>query len=105
MIGSDGRSNPTILAPATTAGQFGQFVYLYGPHVFSNDLAMLKEVLITEKLRFGFQVEALNAFNHPIFSPISTVGNSISITSTRFGQTSTALIGPRNLQLRAYLQW
>ncbi len=105
LIGSDGRSNPTILAPATTAGQFGQFVYLYGPHVFSNDLAMLKEVLITEKLRFGFQVEALNAFNHPIFSPISTVGNSISITSTRFGQTSTALIGPRNLQLRAYLQW
>ncbi len=105
LIGSDGRSNPAILAPATTPGQFGALVYLYGPHVFSNDLAMLKEVPIAEKLRFGFQIEALNAFNHPIFSPVPTAGNSISITSTTFGQTSSSLIGPRNLQLRAYLQW
>jgi len=105
LIGSDGRSNPAILAPATTPGQFGSFVYLYGPHVFSTDLAMLKEVFLTEKLRFGFQVEALNAFNHPIFSPVATPGDSINITSTTFGQTSSLSVGPRNLQLRAYLQW
>ncbi|HZS56985.1 MAG TPA: carboxypeptidase-like regulatory domain-containing protein [Bryobacteraceae bacterium] len=105
LIGPDGRANPAILAPATTPGQFGSFVYLYGPHVFSNDFSMSKEVPLTEKLHFGFQVEALNAFNHPIFSPVPTAGNSISITSTTFGQTSSSLIGPRQLQLRAFLQW
>lgn len=105
LIGSDGRANPAILAPSTTPGSFGSFVYLHGPHVFATDLSLSKEIPITEKLHFGFQVEALNAFNHPIFSPVSTVGDSINITSTTFGQTSTALIGPRNLQLRAFLQW
>lgn len=105
LIGPDGRSNPAILAPATTPGQFGEFIYLYGPHLISNDLALSKEVPIFERLHLGFQVEAINAFNHPVFSPISTSGYSVSVTSTTFGQTSSSLVGPRILQLRAYLQW
>ncbi len=105
LIGSDGRANTAILAPATTPGQFGDLIYLYGPHVFTTDFSMLKEVPIKERLHLGFQVEALNAFNHPIFSPVATVGTSVNITSTTFGQTSTALVAPRNLQLRAYIQW
>jgi hypothetical protein len=105
LIGSDGRSNPAILAPNTTPGQFGEFIYLYGPHLVSNDFAMSKEVPIAERLRFGFQVEALNALNHQVFSPISGAGYSVNITSTTFGQTSSLLVGARNLQLRAYLQW
>ena len=109
LIGSDGRSNLQYVSPNTTPGAFGAFVYLYGPSVFSNDLALLKEIPIKENLRFGFQVEALNAFNHPVFSDVAptngTTATTVNVTSTTFGQTSTLLVGPRQLQLRAYLQW
>ncbi len=106
LIGADGRANPQILAPNTNPGTFGSFPYIYGPPVFSTDMAMLKEVPIKEHLHFGFQVEALNVFNHPVFSDVSTGSpTAVSITSATFGQTSTLMVGPRQLQLRAYLEW
>jgi hypothetical protein len=109
LIGSDGRANPQFVSPNTTPGAFGAFVYLYGPSVFSTDLALLKEIPIKERLRFGFQVEALNAFNHPVFSDVAATNGvtatTVNVTSATFGQTNTLLIGPRQLQLRAYLQW
>ncbi len=109
LIGTDGRANPQVVAPNTTPGAFGAFVYLYGPSTFSNDMALLKEIPIKERLHFGFQVEALNILNHPVFSDVSsssaTTATTVNITSTTFGQTNSVLVGARQLQLRAYLEW
>ncbi|HEX3880069.1 MAG TPA: TonB-dependent receptor [Bryobacteraceae bacterium] len=100
LIGPDGRANPAYLSPASTPGALGQFLYIYGPHLITTDMELRKETRITERLRFNFQAEFLNVFNHPVFAP--GTGN---IQSTSFGQSSSTLVGPRNIQLRAYLSW
>jgi hypothetical protein len=100
LIGADGRANSQYLAPASTPGQFGSFIYLYGPTFFSWDAAIQKEIPIHEQARFTFQMEWLNAFNHPVFG----VGTT-SLTSTSFGQTTSTMVGPRSIQLRAAMQW
>jgi hypothetical protein len=100
LIGSDGRSNLSLVAPAATPGQFGAFVFLYGPKYVQADMSLIKEIPIREQVRMRFALEALNAFNHPVFQ----IGNDaarINITSTTFGQGTSAAVGARNIQLRA----
>jgi len=104
LIGTDHRANQQYLAPPTTPGVFGDFVFLRGPGLVSTDLALNKEVRFTERLRFGFQTEAINAFNHSIFG-LGAGTYNLSIMSTSFGQTTSTIVAARQLQLRAYLQW
>ena len=99
-FGADGRANPAYLSPASTPGVLGQFLYIYGPHLITTDMQLRKETRIKERLRFNFQAEFLNIFNHPVFAP-----GTGSIQSTSFGQTSATQVGPRNIQLRAFLSW
>ena len=44
LIGSDGRANPALLAPPTTPGQQGQYVFLYGPGLWTADLGDREDV-------------------------------------------------------------
>ena len=104
LIGSDGRANPAYLAPPTSAGQFGSFIYLYGPHFISDDLSIAKQMpIIHEKVRMEIRAEMLNAFNHPIFQ-VPTGGtfslNPISITATSFGRATVTTTVPRQVQFR-----
>lgn len=103
MIGSDGRANPNYLGLPATAGQFGAFLYLYGPHFISDDLAISKEMPVWERLRVEIRAEMVNAFNHPIFQ-VPTGGtfsiNPISIASTSFGRASATTTVPRQVQFR-----
>src|SRR5262249_41729025 len=46
LIGADGRANPSFLAPASTPGDFGSFIYLYGPRFVSDDLSIAKQMPI-----------------------------------------------------------
>ncbi len=64
-----GGANPQYISPNTTPGTIGQLVYLYGPHYINDDVAITKTTAIRENIRFRFQVELLNAFNHPNFQP------------------------------------
>ena len=64
-----GGANPSYISPNTTPGTIGQLVYLYGPHFFNDDLSITKTIPLRESLRFTFQAEMLNAFNHPNFQP------------------------------------
>src|SRR5262249_112367 len=105
LVGSDGRANTSILNVPTTPGQLGQFIYLYGPKFVSTDMSLLKSLPITERVRTELLVEALNVFNHPVFAATTGQGNSVSITGTTFGQTSTAAVNPRNLQLRLNIRF
>ncbi len=104
LIGPDHRSNQQYLAPPTTPGVFGAWLFLRGPALVTNDLAIQKTVRLTEKLTFGFQTEAINAFNHPIFG-LGAGTYNLNIMSTSFGQTTSTIVAARQLQLRAYLKW
>ena len=100
IIGSSGAANAQYILPASTPGVFNSFLYLYGPPVISMDMSLTKEIPIRDRLKFAFQLEALNFLNHPVFA----IGNT-SVVSTSFGQITGTQVNPRNVQLRAYIQF
>lgn len=80
------------IAPPTTPGKFGSYVFLYGPMFFRADLSVMKKTRITERANIEFRFELLNAFNHTNFylgSPNSDAV-SIAVNSLTFGQTNSA---------------
>ena len=56
------------LASNNVPGTWGEIFYLHGPHQTFTDIGISKAVPITGGVRFKFQTEMLNAFNHPTFS-------------------------------------
>jgi Carboxypeptidase regulatory-like domain len=104
IVDNDGRASSSFLSPPTTPGQFGAFVYLYGPKFVTTDLSLAKAMpLIKEKLRMEIRAEMVNAFNHPIFG-VPTGGTfdvtPVSITATSFGRTTMTTTVPRQVQFR-----
>ncbi|HXY14936.1 MAG TPA: carboxypeptidase-like regulatory domain-containing protein [Terriglobales bacterium] len=73
----------------TTPGTLGINPWLYGAHVWNDDLSLTKDVPIHERFRFSLQAEFLNLFNHPNFT---TPGlqpfyfGSTNVQSSSFGQ-------------------
>jgi hypothetical protein len=92
-------ANPAFYAPASTPGQYSQFVFLRNNTFFQFDMSINKIVRIKERWRFNFQAEALNFANHPFFPLAQT-----SPTATNFGQITSAT-GTRTVQLRGSLEW
>ena len=107
LIGSDGRSNRSVLDVPTTPGQFGSFVYLRGPRLIVPDLAIAKNFVTRGRTRLEFRADFFNAFNHQTW----LVGGqfwsgdptTVSIDSTSFGRTTQSATGPRNIQFRVSL--
>jgi len=79
-----GGANAQFITPNTTPGTIGQLVYLYAPHYFNDDLAITKLFPIRESVKFSFQAEMLNAFNHPNFQPGATNGCTYACYSSGF---------------------
>jgi len=99
-----GAGNPTIFTDNTTPGTFNAPIYLYGPHGFYDDIMISKTIPITERWRFTFQGELINAFNHPVFGNGSVpIGGSI--LSTSFSQTSAGGNFGRQIELRANISF
>ena len=72
--------------------------FFYGPGMNNFDLALLKNVHLTESKSLQFRLEAFNAFNHTqFFGPQAVDGN---IGSATFGQVINAA-PPRLVQLGA----
>ncbi|MGA3188719.1 MAG: TonB-dependent receptor [Bryobacteraceae bacterium] len=72
--------------------------YFHGPGMVNFDMALLKNVRLTESKSLQFRLEAFNVFNHAqFFGPQSVDGN---ISSATFGQVVSAA-APRLLQLGA----
>ncbi|HKE21401.1 MAG TPA: carboxypeptidase regulatory-like domain-containing protein [Bryobacteraceae bacterium] len=92
-----GTANPQFINPNTTPGALGSIFYLYGPHQTFNDTSISKIFPIKEKVRFSFQSEFLNIFNHPTFG-----APNASILSTSFGHGSVSG-SPRNIEFRGNL--
>jgi hypothetical protein len=72
--------------------------FFYGPGANNYDLALLKNMRLTESKSFQFRLEAFNAFNHTqFFGPQAVDGN---ISSSTFGRVINAA-SPRLVQLGA----
>ncbi len=105
LIGTDGRANPQFIAPPTTPGELGQYIYLYGPGLWNVDIGFAKQFDVATSKKLSFELLFINAFNHRNTTVGGTGGASSSITSTTFGQTTGTAVGPRNIQLRLQFTW
>jgi hypothetical protein len=76
-------SNTAFISPNTDPGTMSGNPWIHGPHEFFQDLAITKTIHIRENLRFKFQAEFENIWNHPVWgSP------NMNIQSSGFGQIS-----------------
>jgi hypothetical protein len=66
-----------------------------GPGVFNMDAALFKETRLTERYKIEFRMEALNVFNHTNFAVFT---NNLAINSAQFGQVTSTVGIPRQLQ-------
>jgi hypothetical protein len=110
----EGGANSQFILPSTEPGVQGAIVNLYGPRQTFVDMAVSKNVPISERVRFKVQANLLNAFNHPVFGP----GGTMNVIGSGFG-TATGAIGPntvgtqtvaggtsaRQIQIRAQIQF
>lgn len=90
----------TTLFSLPSLGQIGNTRrrYFYGPGIENSDVALQKDVRLTEAKSLQFRLEIFNAFNHPqFFGPSAVDGN---ISSVSFGQVVNA-DPPRQVQLAA----
>ncbi len=92
-----------------TPGVFGGHVWLYGPHLWNDDLSLTKVIPIHERVRFSLQGEFLNVFNHPNWANPGDgpyFFGSKSIRSSAFGQAGLSNFnGPRFLEVRANIEF
>ena len=100
LIGADGRSNGSLLTYPTTPGEQGQYVYLYGPGLWTADFGLAKTFNLPGASRINVEGLFINAFNHRNVVVGGTGGATLSIDSTTFGQTTTAAVGGREVQFR-----
>jgi hypothetical protein len=86
--------NPAAFSqPRGAFGNCGVGRY-HGPGFTNVDLSVFKSFPLRETMRFEFRAEAFNAFNHASF------GNPASFfPAGNFGQISSTIIDPRELQL------
>jgi hypothetical protein len=88
----------TALFSLPALGQVGTAArrFFSGPGMEDLDVALHKNVRLTESRSLEFRLEAFNVFNHAqFFGPASVNGN---ISSPSFGQVVSAM-APRNVQL------
>jgi Carboxypeptidase regulatory-like domain/TonB dependent receptor len=93
-----GTPSGRYIAPPTTPGKFGTYLFLYGPSFFRADMSLVKKTRITERANIELRCEVLDAFNNVNFL-IGNVGaadvanadfNRVSVSTLTFGQTSHA---------------
>ncbi|MBZ5602180.1 MAG: TonB-dependent receptor [Acidobacteriia bacterium] len=80
---------------AGTIGQLQRRMFT-GPSVFNMDVALFKDTKIRENYSVELRAEALNVFNHTNFAVYSS---NMAINSPQFGQITSTLFQPRQLQL------
>ena len=92
------------IASNNVPGTWGEIFYLHGPHQTFTDIGISKAVRITDRVRFKFQTEMLNALNHPTFSTNAPANGLVGLTATGFGranQTATS----RRIEFRGNIEF
>ena len=100
-----GTANTAVVAPNTTPGTIGNVVFLHGPHIFTQNMALSKLIPIKENIAVNLQAEFINVWNHPTWgTPSGTLqstsfGTSSITTPTMYSPSTTS--GARQIELRA----
>ena len=91
-----GYINPAAFsqAPIGTFGNVARTISLRGPGQVNWDVSIFKDVILKEKLKCQFRMEALNATNTPLFAAPST-----SFGSSSFGKITSQVNFARQLQM------
>lgn len=114
VIGADGRANADFIAPPTTPGEFGQFIWLRSPSQWNFDLSMNKQIRLPGGGSFVLHATAVNVFNHPVWgvgpqqggvAPGLNFLTDASVTSTTFGQVARPVNSAREFYLRAEIRF
>ena len=87
------------IASNNVPGTWGEIFYLYGPHQTYTDLGLSKSMGLPGGMRFKFQMEMLNAFNHPTFAQ-----NTTALSSTGFGRASQTATS-RRIEFRGNIEF
>lgn len=106
------RTGNFIFAPAqfcqAAFGTFGNTGRdsLHGPGLNFTNLALMKDIVVKEQMRFELRLETFNTFNHVNFnnpqSGFGSGGSATNVSSSSLGRvTSDSAIGPRFVQLAA----
>jgi len=102
-----GQTTPCFSEPAP--GQYGNLPDngFAGPHFFDQDLSMVKDIQLFEKLHFQARLEAFDVFNNANFAYSTTAGTgNTSTDSTTFGQLSSTFDTARGGGVTARIvQW
>jgi hypothetical protein len=91
--------NAFSLEPFGTLGNEGRNNF-HGPGINNTDLALIKEVRLSETRRIELRMESFNTFNHAQFRFSNNITSFQNINSGSFGQVTTAAPG-RIVQLGA----
>jgi hypothetical protein len=109
-------------APGSTASATGPTGFgaigrntVFGPHFFDVDLALMKDVRITEHVTFSFGAQVFNILNHPNFDqPVADISNPNFGFSTAEVAPPTSLLGafvpgtaasPRFLEIKGLVRF
>ena len=107
LIGADGRANTQYFITPTTAGVWGNAIYVYNKNAFAWDASITKSFKIRERGKLAIWAGATNLLNHPtwgLVSPIAALSgtnvSTMNIQSTTFGQATGPNNSSRNMQFR-----
>jgi hypothetical protein len=105
-----GGANTAFITANTTPGVFNPPLILYGPRGFYDDISISKTIAITERWKFIFQSQFLNAFNHPVWgqgNPPPVGGNvrSSGWATTGGGPSNNFQSFGRQIEFRATIQF
>ena len=95
-------------SPSTVVNQFGGLLFANQRtgHGFirsfprwNMDAAISKTVKLTERMKLGFGMQAVNVFNHMEFNDAASSSSILDVSSPNFGKLSTQYSTPRFLNL------
>lgn len=69
---------------------------LYGPGINNWDIALMKDIHVTESKYFELRLETFNTFNHAQFAPPNPALGQNDVNSSSFGQISGVVTGSTN---------
>jgi hypothetical protein len=93
-------ANTNFITANTTPGTIAPVQWLFGPGGFYSDFSLTKDTAITERYRFIFQAQFLNAFNHPVFGT-GTIPVSANTRSSGWATSTGQSNSPRTIEFRA----
>jgi hypothetical protein len=95
-----GTANYATIAPNMTPGTIGSIVWLYGPHIFQQNMELSKLIPIKSGISMNLQGSFINIWNHPTWG---TPSGTLQSTSFATSSINTAGIsaGARQIELRA----